>query len=313
MNIAETKENIKVIDVKIKNENYKIIVDFEDYIKIANKEMIIVKQHGFATANIYVDNKLKRRKSLGKIILQTEKNVYMKDRYVSKNKNVLNYRKENLSTNIKDMEGYSEAARKKYFDNIAKNGIVKRKKILYTNDISYKFMKDKLGEQNVKSKLSKKDIDSIRDIYLTGNVTQEFLAKKYKVSRSTISSIVTYKRWKDTNDLSKRRYKEDILKVLNDKNFGEGSLFDLKNIHSYCTYYIDNEELYYYIERLNEDNLMYMEVRNKDRNIILKGDLLFLDELNKQTKREYSISSKYPAKTPVNLLVMYMNKLKDYI
>lgn len=129
MNIIETKENIKVLNVKIKSENYKIIMDSEDYVKIAGKEIVIVKQHGFATANIYVDNKLKRRKSLGKIVLETDRNVYMKDRYISKDKYVLNYRKENLSTNIKDMEGYSEAARKKYHDNVAKYGMVERKKL----------------------------------------------------------------------------------------------------------------------------------------------------------------------------------------
>lgn len=76
-----------------------------------------------------MDNKLKRRKSLGKIVLETDRNVYMKDRYISKDKYVLNYRKENLSTNIKDMEGYSEAARKKYHDNVAKYGMVERKKL----------------------------------------------------------------------------------------------------------------------------------------------------------------------------------------
>lgn len=313
MNIRETKENIKILNVNIKNENYKIIIDVEDYMKIVNRKIVIVKQRGFATANIYVDNKVKKRKSLGKIILETDKNVYMKDRYTSKDKYVLNYTKENLSINIKDMEGYSEVARKQYYANIANNGIVERKKTVYTNDITYKFMKGKVGEQNVKSKLSKRDIDSIREIYLTGNITQELLSKQYKVSRSTISAIVTYKRWKDVEDLSKRQYKEDILKVVHDKKFGEGSLLGLKNIHSYCTYYLYNEELYYYVEKLNQENLIYIEVRNKYRNIIFKSDLLMLDELNKQTKREYSISAKYPARTPVYELVEYLNKLKHYI
>lgn len=313
MNMKEKKDNIRVLNVKCGKDTYKIIIDDEDYINISDKELVIAKQHGFATVNIYIDKKLKKRKSLGKIILQTEHNVYMKDRYISKDKYVLNYRKENLSTNIKDMEGYSEAARQKYYDNIAKYGVAERKKPIYTNDMAYKFMKGKTGEQSVKSKLSQMDVDCIRETYLNGNVTQESLAKKYKVSRSTISSIITYKRWKDVEDLSKRQYKEDVFKILNDKNFGENNLLDLTNIHEYCTYYIDKEELYYYVEKLNEHNLVYMEVRNKDKNIIFKSDLLFLDELNKQTKREYSISSKHPVRTPVSLLVGYVNKLKDYI
>lgn len=56
------------------------------------------------------------------------------------------------------------------------------------------------GELNNKSKLNKKDVNSIRRIYKESNITQTELAKKYNVTSANIHSIVNFKTWKDVEN-----------------------------------------------------------------------------------------------------------------
>lgn len=307
-----TYDDVKRISIKCGKENYTLIVESDDYYKISDYELVIVKQHGFATVNVYIDKKTKKRKSLGKIILDTEKNVYLKDRYVNENKFTLNYKKSNLTTSIKEMKGYSDLARENYYKNeelIMKNRPEKR---AYSIDIANKFMVGKTGEDNYRSKLTESDVKSIRDRYSKGIITQESLAREYNVSKSTISSIITYKRWNDMLNCEKRKYNEKTLKILNRKSHRREQI-NIDNIKLNSTYHLKDENLYYYIENINNDGLVYMEVRDNNKKVIVRGDLLFREDLNAQTKREYSIASKYPVKTPVNVFVNYVDKLKEYI
>lgn len=52
------------------------------------------------------------------------------------------------------------------------------------------------GSQNGISKLNENDILSIRGIYLDGNITQNALARFYKVDQSTINRIVNKVDWR---------------------------------------------------------------------------------------------------------------------
>lgn len=55
------------------------------------------------------------------------------------------------------------------------------------------------GESHGLSKLTSKQVEEIRRIYLAGGISQLKLAEDYSVSRSRISFIVTGKHWKDSN------------------------------------------------------------------------------------------------------------------
>ena len=69
----------------------------------------------------------------------------------------------------------------------------------------------KKGRQNFGHfrKLTPDQMKSIRQEYIPGKVTHEFLAKKYSVTRTNISYIVRGKSWKDfpegTNPIDQRR------------------------------------------------------------------------------------------------------------
>lgn len=55
------------------------------------------------------------------------------------------------------------------------------------------------GVKHWLSKLTDQEVAAIRDEYVRGDVSQQKLADKYKVSRSRISHIVTGKEWKTEN------------------------------------------------------------------------------------------------------------------
>lgn len=306
------KNSAKII-VKCRKEEYTVIVDSDEFDKIKDLDFVVVKQHGFATINIYLDKKTKKRKSLGKIILNTEKNVYLKDRYRNEDKFTLNYQKKNLTTSIKEMEGYTELARENYYKNEEQIMSNRPEKRAYNIDIAKKFMIGKTGEENYSSKLTKDDVEEIRRKYSLGIKNQEQLSREYNVSRSTISSIVTYKRWNDMLSENKRKYSEEVINTLYEKNRTKRDYLSLEELNFNTTYHLKNENLFYYIEEVNENGLVYLEVRDNKKDVIVRGDLLFSDNINNQTKREYSIASKYPVKTPVSVLVSYVDKLKEYI
>lgn len=52
-----------------------------------------------------------------------------------------------------------------------------------------------IGENNPKAKLSKTDINAIRNLYRTKCITQTKLAKKFNISQRQISQIVRYASW----------------------------------------------------------------------------------------------------------------------
>lgn len=309
--LCSTKESVIKFNLKSGQAIYTVIVSVEDYKRIENKKMTIIKQHGYATVNIYLEEGFKKKKSLGKFILGTDKNVYLKDRLISEN-NVLDYRKENLSVNIKDMLGYSDMARENFYKN-KENIMTKRhKKGVYQASIAEKIIKKKSGEKSYRAKLTSQDIIDIREKYIPGIVTQSKLAKEYGVSRSTISSIVTYKRWRDFHIRDNKSLNESEVIFLDKKNEIKKhiSFLDFKDDN---LFYLKDDRLIYYLERVNDKGLVYLEVRNDNNDIIVRSDLLFSDSLNNQTNREYSIACKYPVKTPINDLVSYVDKLRMYI
>lgn len=54
---------------------------------------------------------------------------------------------------------------------------------------------DAIGEKNNFAKLKEKDIIEIREMWKTSNFTQKAIAKKFNVNPSTISCIISRKRW----------------------------------------------------------------------------------------------------------------------
>lgn len=55
--------------------------------------------------------------------------------------------------------------------------------------------KDNRGENNSNTKLTKKQVIKIRNLYKTNKYTYQKLVKKFKVSYTTICSIINYKTW----------------------------------------------------------------------------------------------------------------------
>ena len=51
------------------------------------------------------------------------------------------------------------------------------------------------GESSNLSKLKRKQVDEIRELYKKGNFTHQKLAEMYNISRSQIGNIVNNKRW----------------------------------------------------------------------------------------------------------------------
>lgn len=307
----ETKD-VKKILVKAGQAIYEILLDEEDFFNVFDKKIAIIKQRGHASANLYLGDNYTKKKSLGKFILNTDRNVYLKDRLISKNKLVLDYRKNNLCINIKEMEGYSEIARENFFKNKDKVFKARHKGGTYQASVAEKIIKKKSGEKNYRAKLTDNDIKAIRERYVPGIVTQDSLAKEFGVSRSTISSIVTYKRWRNFHFRNiKCLDKRDVVS-LNKKNKPR-RYFSFLDFEDNKLVYLKDDKLIYYVERINEEGLVYLEVRNDRNDIIIRSDLLFSDELNNHTNREYSIAYKYPVKTSINDLVCYVEKLKEYI
>lgn len=55
----------------------------------------------------------------------------------------------------------------------------------------------KSGELSTSSKLTKKQVEEIRQTYVKGKITYLELSKKYGVCKQQIERIVNFKRWKD--------------------------------------------------------------------------------------------------------------------
>lgn len=311
MNALQVEKDFRILKVKCAKEEYDVILDYDDYIGLENNHFTVVKQHGYATINVYTDIVSKKRKSLGKIILNTDKNVYLKDRYLNKEKYLLDYRKINLTTSIKEMKGYSEIARDNYYKSL-NAGLINKGFKNYNMNMARTFMSGKVGETNSKSKLTVEKVKEIRQLYSTGDYTQEKLAKVYNVSKSTISSIITFKRWKDIDFKSKRTYNAKNINIVRDKKLFESDI-DINSIKLNTTYYIVEEAMYVYIEDLNNEGLVYVEIRDKENNVLTRADIYFLDVNNSQTNRNYSIASMYPARTSNSVFINHFDKLKMYI
>lgn len=311
MSVLQLEKDFKVLKVKCAKDEYSVLLDYEDYMDLSENQFTVVKQHGYATINIYTDILTKKRKSLGKVILNTDRNVYLKDRYLNKEQYVLDYRKSNLTTSIKEMSGYSEIARNNYYKSLDA-GLICNGFKNYSMDMAKSFMNGKIGESNRKSKLTIEKVKEIRKLYSTGEYIQEELANIYNVSKSCISSIITYKRWKDIDFESKRVYKAKNVYIVREKKLFETDI-DVDAIKLNNTYYILEEGLYVYFEDLNNNGLVYIEIRNKKGNVLTRADVYFLDVNNNQTNRNYSIASIYPAKTPNNVFAGYFDMLRMYI
>lgn len=54
---------------------------------------------------------------------------------------------------------------------------------------------DMRGTANIRAKLSGNQVLQIRTMYRSGNVTQEYIGKKFGVGKWQISRIISGKRW----------------------------------------------------------------------------------------------------------------------
>lgn len=57
-----------------------------------------------------------------------------------------------------------------------------------------------IGERNISSKLTEKQVKEIREKYIPCKYTAPMLAKEYGVVEGTIRAIVTYRRWKHVKE-----------------------------------------------------------------------------------------------------------------
>lgn len=83
-----------------------------------------------------------------------------------------------------------------HIDNLEWSTGKENTKHAYDNGLSSPIPPDNKGETNGQSKLTKEQVLEIRRLYEELNYTQTELAKIYNLNSSTISMIVTRKRWK---------------------------------------------------------------------------------------------------------------------
>jgi DNA-binding XRE family transcriptional regulator len=98
----------------------------------------------------------------------------------------------------KSQKGHSFRGKRNYTmtkqakENI-RNGINEKR---YSEEYALKLSKNKLGSKNPQVKLSVEQVLAIRKLYESNDWTQQALADRYEVKRTTIADIVNRRTWK---------------------------------------------------------------------------------------------------------------------
>ena len=76
----------------------------------------------------------------------------------------------------------------------------------YSDNMQDAYAKDRMvipdtsGENNGRAKLTWNDVNTIRELYATGEFFQRELGERYGVKQRTISNIITEQNWKEDNE-----------------------------------------------------------------------------------------------------------------
>ena len=73
-----------------------------------------------------------------------------------------------------------------------RKGILEKR---YTQEYARKLSNSKRGALNPIAKLTREDVDKIRETYNSSKISQQKLANQYGVHRSTIADILKYRTW----------------------------------------------------------------------------------------------------------------------
>ncbi len=126
------------------------------------------------------------------------------------------------------------------------------------NDMINKYGSEKIsnyGEKNGNSKLTEKDIDEIRNIYVTDKMSMDKIAENYNVSKTNISDIINNKIWKDDSYTSIVRNNAgenhpfakltqekitEIRKLYNNGEYSQNKLAEMFNVHRWTIQHVIN-------------------------------------------------------------------------
>lgn len=270
--------------------NIKFLVDSEDVWIVKNKDFI-VRRESYRHINPLLTNRLiskETRQSLATMILKIDKSrrVYMKDNFLNRNQDFLDYRKSNLTLEHEKMNNYGDIIRKH---------VKHRDDILYNN------------------KITEEEVIEIRDKYRNQGFLLKDLADEYEMSITAISDIVTYRTWTDKNNPNLRVFNLNNIKII-EKSHNKPNKFTYNDIiDKTITFKFMEEKLYFYIEKLPIDKLIYLEVRDIENNFICSVDLYFPNKLGPRAKENFIIGNFYPRKIGKDLIKEYIEKLKYII
>lgn len=244
-------------------------VDSEDIELVINKDFTIRYENNRRINEF----KLKRilqinpKQSLSTIIMRTDSSsrVYMKDNFINRNQDLLDYRKNNLTYNQKEMLKYGSLMR---------SHVKHRKNDLYNN------------------KLQLEDVSTIRKQYYNIGLTLKEIALNYNISVSAVSNIVNYRNWVDKNNPNIRNFKKNNV-INTSNNYTNAKSLEYNSFkNNYNTYKYNNLLIYY--EKLPIERLVYFEIRTINNEFICSFDLFFPANKKSNMKDNFVIGNYCP-------------------
>ena len=281
------------------NENsvdYKILFDLD----CMDKVRYVLATHNICISmnRVYVYNE-KKKYVLAKEIFGISSMIYMK------NENTLDLRWQNITTNRRDVDQFTERCKENYQKQDKSYFFQQMRKKRYTKEYSTKLSRAKASENNTMVKLNYDIIKEIREAYEMQLLSQQELAKQYQVGRATIADIVNYRTWAMKEDSTIRQFKS--CKPISKLKYGE-TLYDrIPDKESY----LEIDDYLIYFEKLPIERLLYIEVRTGG-NFLLSMDLYFPEGKRRGLKNEFIVSSVTPHKVNKSEASMLLDRIYSY-
>lgn len=278
-----------IFQIKRYEKITKFYVDSEDVDLVIDRDFIL-RCESYRHINAIQTTRLidsKSRQSLATLVMKVNKStrVYMKDNFDNIKQNILDYRKRNLTLEQSEMNNYG---------NIMRKHVKHRENTLYNTNITLK------------------QVNEIRYKYRNHGYILKELSTEYGLSITAISDIVTYRTWTDKNNPNLRIFKLDKYEIIENLKNNSRKLKYNYLPSEYMLYVIEDKNLIMYIEQLPIERLVYIEIRNIEKEFICSVDLYFPEKVAANAKENYIIGNIYPRKVSKNDIKEYI-KILEYV
>jgi hypothetical protein len=320
-NHYEIKGDVAIVDVPYKDTIVRVTIDKEDIdmVSAIHGRWILTYKDSKRTYFYFVCN-LDKSISLHKLLLQANNT----DKVFIKDKDHTNLRKDNLTLNSYEVDDALRELKRKSYKNMSDEGKLNLLEGIrmnrYSKDWSDKLATHKKGKKNPNTVLNVNKVREIREDYALRKFTQQALADKYGVGRTTIADIVNYRTWNEIGEDPKKTYRiyvesQVIPIVLKETPIQE---YTFTNADIWLKDFVielqgKKSAEFIFCQKIGDIKL-YVEVRDTKKEFLHSFEVVFPEYLTSQHIHNYVITQRKPVRyLNRHEIHHYMNIISTYL